>query len=281
MERSRSWCFTLNNYTPADITTVDGLEAAYKVYGKEVGANGTPHLQGYVYFKSARTLSAISKKLPRCHLEIAKGDGDQNYEYCTKDGDFVESGIRPLSQKKKGDAGKRVYEEAFELAKAGRFEEIPEPLRTRFYSTYKKIRSDYQIAPASMSQLDFRWYYGDTGTGKSLASRTEFPQAYLKKPNKWWDGYVDQECVIIDEWAPDNEVTAAELKKWADHHAFAAEVKGGSLCIRPKTIIITSNYSMEDCFTKHENLAPLKRRFKVRRFGYGGAVHDEPSAKIN
>lgn len=266
MSRSKAWVFTLNNYTEDDHAAVAMLGARYTVYGKEVGDSGTPHLQGYVYFQNQRTLSSLKKKMPRAHWEIRRGSHEQAREYCVKDGDFVEFGEAPVSQQKKGELGKRVYEEAFELAKQGRIEEIQEPLRTRFYGTYKRIRSDYQEVPAAIEHLEHEWYWGASGAGKTRKAREENPGAYLKNPNKWWCGYVDQEVVIIDEWSPSHEVLASHLKQWADHHPFCAETKGSSLCIRPRKIIVTSNYSPEQCFLKPEDLEPIRRRFKVTHF---------------
>lgn len=266
MSRARGWCFTVNNYTEDDEKTLEGVECVYLVYGRERGAQDTPHLQGYIYFSNAKSLGGVKKILQRGHWERAKGNSEQNRDYCTKDGDFIERGERPMTQREKGDAGKRAYEEAFELAKQGRFEEIEEPLRTRFWSTYKRIRKDVQEVPPSVEELDNHWYWGDTGAGKTRKAREENPGAFLKNPNKWWDGYVDQECVLIDEWSPTHECLANHLKQWADHHPFAAETKGGMLCIRPKKIIITSNYHPSDCFPKREDLEPILRRFKITHF---------------
>lgn len=266
MERSRAWVFTLNNYDEEDMTNVKNCGYQYVVVGKEVGEAGTPHLQGYVYFKTLKSLKGLKKKVPKAHWEPRRGSHEQAREYCMKDGDYLEEGVPPMSQQKKGECGKRVYEEAFELAKQGKIDEIPEPLRTRFYQTYKRIRKDYQVVPESMPELINEWYWGETGAGKTRKAREENPGAYLKNANKWWDGYVDQEVVIIDEWSPDHACLASHLKQWADHHAFAAESKGGMLCIRPKKIIITSNFSPEECFPNVQDLEPIRRRFKVTEF---------------
>lgn len=100
-----------------------------------------------------------------------------------------------------------------------------------------------------------------------MTARQDNPGAYIKNTNKWWDGYVDQACVIIDEWNPELEKYLADhLKRWADHHPFSAEIKGGTMCIRPSRIIITSNFTLEECFALPQNLEPIKRRFKVREF---------------
>ena len=49
--RSRGWCFTLNNYNEEEEVRALALpeEVSYGVVGKEVGESGTPHFQGYLY----------------------------------------------------------------------------------------------------------------------------------------------------------------------------------------------------------------------------------------
>lgn len=266
MSKCRGYCFTLNNWTLEEKAKLLSVESKYLVIGQE-GQDATPHLQGYVYFKNPKTFSAAKKILgDRCHVEKQRGSVQQAADYCKKEGYYEETGARPLSQKEKGDLGKRVYEEAFALAKQGRIEEIEEPLRTRFYGTYKRIRADYQVVPEALPELEHEWYWGDSGTGKTRRAREDNPGCYLKNPNKWWCGYVDQEVVVIDEWSPSHECLASHLKQWADHHPFCAETKGASMCIRPRKIIVTSNYSPEACFSKEEDLEPLRRRFKVTHF---------------
>lgn len=58
------------------------------------------------------------------------------------------------------------------------------------------------------------------------------------------------------------------LKRWADRYKFPAEVKGGNVkCIRPKLIIVTSNYDITEIWKDDPNtLNPLLRRFKRVRF---------------
>ena len=72
----------------------------------------------------------------------------------------------------------------------------------------------------------------------------------IPKPmNKWWDGYAGEEVVVLDDFDPRHaEHLSYYLKIWADHYAFNAEVKGGMIRVRPKTVIVTSQYAIEDCF---------------------------------
>jgi len=56
------------------------------------------------------------------------------------------------------------------------------------------------------------------------------------------------------------------LKIWADRYAFNVEVKGGSMYVRPKIIVITSNYHPKDIWNDNTTLEPILRRFKVIKF---------------
>ena len=88
--RSRGWCFTINNYDQAKTDSVLGLVADYVVCGKEVGEDKkTPHLQGYVYWKTQKTFNSVQKLLVGAHLTAAKGTGSQNRDYCIKEGDVL------------------------------------------------------------------------------------------------------------------------------------------------------------------------------------------------
>jgi len=84
---SKKWAFTYNNWSESELAPIlksfDRLAKKY-VIGKEVGEQGTPHLQGYVEFiKKERPLECI--KSIKIHWEKAKGDEKQNFNYCTKE----------------------------------------------------------------------------------------------------------------------------------------------------------------------------------------------------
>jgi len=100
MSKSRSYCFTINNYQEDDIIDCWGLfydhNAKYTVWGYEVGEEGTPHIQGYVRFAEARHFTAVKKMIPKAHIEVQKGSNDQAIDYCLKEcSEFIELGERP------------------------------------------------------------------------------------------------------------------------------------------------------------------------------------------
>lgn len=267
MSRGRNWVFTLNNPDPTDEKTVlSDEQVRYVIVGREVApGTGTPHLQGFIVFQNAMRLSSVRALLPRAHWEQARGTVDENIRYCSKDGDFEEHGQRPACR---GAAEKRRWEDAWSSAKAGRVEEIPADIRFKSYRTIKEIGKDFMVKPADLpvnEALDFVnvWAYGAPGTGKSFTARRENPSVYLKGMNKWWDGYQGEDAVLIDDFEKDAKGLGHHLKIWADAYAFTAEVKGSAMCIRPKKIIVTSNYSIEEVFgDDYQMMMAVKRRFK-------------------
>lgn len=266
--KTRTWCFTINNYTHEDEHYVFQLAwyCRYVICGREVGESGTPHLQGYVVFENAVRISTVSEYLPRAHLEPAKGDSDQNYAYCTKEGDFFEYGNRPDTQKTKGDKNRQRYAEAVQAARENRWKDVPEDILVRSGNGLRLAVLLTAESNLEDTEEKMEWYYGASGTGKSRKAREENPDAYLKMCNKWWDGYQGQDVVIIEDFDKDHKVLVHHLKIWADRYKFPAEVKGGKTDIRPRKIIVTSNYHPEDIWTDEKDLDPILRRFHVTKF---------------
>ncbi|AMH87740.1 replication-associated protein [Pacific flying fox faeces associated circular DNA virus-4] len=268
-QRSRNFCFTLNNYTESDTEAVKAIDCKYMVVGFEVGEKGTPHHQGYIRFENARSLGATIKQLPgKPHVEVAKGNASQNIAYCTKSGVFFEKGTRPIDSETCGRNEKRRWTDARAAAKEGRFDDIPDDIYMRHVHAIKRIRMEDGPKPTDLEPRDTYglWIYGPPGTGKSHFVRTNFRDHYIKGANKWWTGYCGQKYVVIDELSPASGPELSQyMKKWADRWSFEAETKGGNSIIRPYMIIVTSNYSIEEVFSRVDAQA-IKRRFTEIKF---------------
>jgi len=268
MSRSRKWCFTLNNYTPEDVEALrklrEDLSIKYLIFGREVGENGTPHLQGFFYAHNAKSFNAAKKTIgDRVHLEACKGTIEQNIAYCAKDNDYEEIGDRPMTAKEKGAAEKTRWEDAWTYAVSGEILNIDAEIRIAHYGKLRKIQKDYMQKPPDLDATCGVWIYGSPGVGKSYKARQDYPDAYLKPCNKWWDGYQAEENVIIDDFDLQHKVLGHHLKIWGDRYSYIAENKGSGFHIRPKNVVITSNYQIGEIFDDPALIEALKRRYKV------------------
>lgn len=270
--QTRNWCWTLNNPKPEDFERLNQYHAenknVYTIYGVEQGQEGTPHLQGYTHMSRAQRMSAMKKMVPRGHIEMCKGTPEQNIAYCCKedkDPMVYGAGNVPQSQQK---TNKENAKRLLRLAEAGDFDSIKEEFPSQYiarYRTLHQIATDNMTAPPDLEQPCGLWIYGESGSGKTHMARNDYGTYYSKNCNKWWDGYLDQDTVIIEDMDPNHAKLAHHIKLWTDKWSFTAEIKGGTRSLRPKLVIITSQYSIDEVFREEgtEAIAAIKRRCKI------------------
>jgi len=270
--KSRTWCFTLNNYTDDEYDRVLQVlrdHSRYGIVGKEMGESGTPHLQGYVYFTSKRHFGGVKKlfETDRIHLELARGSGEDNRRYCSKDADFVEFGVLP-KQGKRTD----LAEIQCALDSGSSTSEVAENYFTqwvvyrRSFEAYSRIRRRKDRTWKS----NVVWIYGPTGTGKTYRAIDEGTRLTLEQPwiafdnsCTWFDGYQQQKVVIFDDFR--GECPLAYLLRLLDRYPMVVPVKGDSTNWQPRIIYITSNLPPRECYptVDIELLRPLYRRIEL------------------
>lgn len=107
------------------------------------------------------------------------------------------------------------------------------------------------------------WLFGESGVGKTRAVLGAYPTAFIKPRNQWWDGYQEEEVVCIDDVDKFDVSLGGRLKHWGDFAPFIGEFKGGSRRIRPRLVIVTSQYVIGDIWKDRETIEALGRRFKL------------------
>lgn len=271
VRRSKAFVFTLNNYTDASIQTLQTLECQYMVYGHEVApTTNTPHLQGYVYFPSQRSLQSVIKKLPGCHVEVRGGSHSQAVTYCKKDGEFHERGNEP--QQNGGDAlltriekNKRLLDNSYDtLLDTGDINLLQLPLLKKSRLVYFQDRPPYEHRINGDIANRGLWIHGPPGTGKSYYAYNTYPGAYRKAQNKWFDGYTNEETIILDDL--DNDCLGHHIKIWCQGYPTPGEVKCGQVNLQHKRFIITSNYTIRQLFSDPVMAEAIERRFEVKHF---------------
>lgn len=270
---SRNYVFTINNYTEQDAALVLSEHMKYLVYGKEVApTTGTPHLQGFVCFKEAKSPAAVRSHISFRAVVQMKSDRStfkQASDYCKKDGDFYEGGTLPADKSAQKRKLQDDYQRAWELAKAGDIEDVEPSLRLRHYSTLKLIQKDYMVEPEELPDVCGIWIRGVPNVGKSHLVRATYPNHYDKGIHKWWDGFRPSKHFVVhlEDLSLKHDFMGFFLKRWADKYPFNAEAKGTAMMIRPKFIVVTSNYTIEEIFGEDPvQVEAINRRFKVYHY---------------
>lgn len=232
--------------------------SSYLVAGIEVGEEGTPHLQGYVYFQNARSLAALKKMLPRAHLAPAKGTGVQNKAYCTKDGNvLIEAGTVPVQ-------GRRFdVEDVYAALRAGHnMRQILEQEPNYQCLQIAKVWLTYHESERNFFP-EVKWFFGPPGSGKSKAALEWLGEdTYIcsRTTSKFWDGYDAHQGVLIDDFRV-GWCKFQELLGMTDRHPYKVETKGGSRQLLARKMAFTCPYDPMECFVSvHENLDQLTRR---------------------
>lgn len=231
---SRNYCITINNWREKDIDNLKNLDYQYVIIGKEVGENGTPHLQIYLQLKNTMRFETLVKKLEkRSHIERPISSPDNNILYCKKDGNFIELGT-PKNQGHRSD-----LDEIRNLAVDGGM---------RLVSTIGNIQQ-IKVAEKFLTYneriRDFKpkviWIYGSSGSGKSrMARKIVNDDTYTKNTNhKWFDGYDAHKNLILDDFR-DSWMKITDLLSILDRYERQVECKGGNRQLLAENIIITS-----------------------------------------
>lgn len=278
-KQSRIWGFTLNNYTPGEITALKGTSMEgimYMCFQTEVcPTTGTPHLQGMWQFPGrGRRFNGV-KSLPgmeRANLQAKSRGAWVNKCYCSKmesravvDYQFFEIGESPKPQGSRSDiaAMRKVIKETGSMRAA-----------IDVAASYQSIRIaeiclKYTEAP-ERGEMNVRWFWGPTGTGKTRAAYAEAgPDKWVSSATlQWWDGYDGHKNIIIDDYRR-NACTFVDLLKILDRYSYRVPIKGGMLPLLATNIWITAPKPPQVMWEGRtdEELGQLVRRIReVREF---------------
>lgn len=221
-----------------DPTTSIDERVAYDKGQLEQGSNtGYMHWQVLVVLRRKGSLSTLKSIYgERIFAELTRSNAANDYVWKddTRVGEQFERGTLPLKRNDPKD-----WDKIWDLAKEGNLDGIPADVRIQCYRTLRTIRSDYAVPEAMVRRCIV--FCGRTGTGKSRRAWEEASlSAYPKDPrSKFWDGYRDQEHVVIDEFR--GSIDISHMLRWLDRYPCLVEIKGSSTVLVARTIWITSN----------------------------------------
>lgn len=251
--RSRSFCFTCFNIDlKDDIVSLLKPKSKYGIIGSEVcPESGRKHLQGYVRLTNATTFNALKTKIfpANCnpHIEIAKGNDEQNFTYCSKEGDYIEWG-------EKAKPGRRTdLETVYNMIR----EKKPlEDIINENPSTYIKYHSGIdkviskRIKKRERAPIVF-WLWGLSGVGKTRLASSISKSTFIKDNTQWWCGYEGEDVILIDDF--DGKWPYRDLLRLLDFLPYRGQIKGSSVNINSDVIVITCEFPPHDIYNRSDN----------------------------
>lgn len=211
--------------------------------------------------------------------------------------------------KSKEQINQELFEKRWQAAQQGNVEWFMENDRKFMMTNHfgKLITNAQQDVKDNLDNLDNWWVYGEPGTGKSSSVDFLYPKCYRKiKNNEKWDSYYPQreghEVVYFDELDTFDSFEMClggidGMKEKTDVYPFPIRQNYGSrqIMIRPKTLIITSNFTPSQLFSQPNKygratpnvemvLKAFNRRFKVVHISQwlelNGLVFDHQKKRI-
>jgi hypothetical protein len=285
-ETSQKWTWTYHNYTEDTFLKIRNFPdwIRWIGFGREVcPLTGTPHLQGFLYTWEPVRLSKFKLTfLKNRHMEIVRGNFDQNESYCNKDKQWEEYGERPQQGRRNDILGiKRRLDQGMLLGDLQEDEAFFATItrNERALSKYAERIRGKRMKLEGRKTPKVYLLMGDTGCGKTptIKKRHGAENCYcvFDVKRNWFDHYSGEPVVIFEDIEHTCAPPIQTLKNITDGDATIYPIKGGGVHIKPTHVYITSNedpafwYPGEDRhYAAIEGRFDEKWEFK-KEYGYG------------
>lgn len=224
------WCYTA--FYEIDKPVIPDEYCKYRIEGKEVcPTTNRQHIQGYVSLKNKSRFAALKKLHSTAEFIPADGSPYQNFEYCSKDGDFQEFGSRPKKPKEKKEVC-TAFKEAFEAGTVNEGIAIIKEKRPRDLALHgESIERNLKRAKAEPYKAKFDEFtrekiptnkaillWGGSGLGK-----THFACSHFQRPlvvshiDKLKQLSPDNDGIIFDDmsfkhWPPESVIHLLDME---------------------------------------------------------------------
>lgn len=266
---SKYWCFTLFGTTE----DFENLRKYLKISTNEIRTKYTyfvmqveqcpdtyrKHMQGYFELSEKKSMTRLKDMLQSSciHLEIARGTGEDNRAYCTKeasriDGPWEDGVIKNFGKGQGVRNDILAFRDHF--VRGGKRSDILFGNDEGMLNTYAKYRglvSDFQTYRPRIKRtkpLEVWVFWGEAGTGKTRKAVNDFLPYMMNTitvdGKMWADGYDGDRAILLDEYR--GELRISEFLKMTDpwQYMYNMKIHGGFVSMdQLDTLIITSNVS--------------------------------------
>jgi hypothetical protein len=274
-KRYRNYCLTsfkTENYVLWDKLDTKGSEdIQYLIYQMEETKDGKRHIQGYVEFKTMKSLKRVKEIFSdsTLHIEPRRGTAQEASDYCSK----AES--RVMEPVKKGEISRQGtrtdIKKLYDLLKEGKTpmqvcEAMPS-VYMKYYKAVDRVYTDLQSQQEGQyKEIEVNVLYGDAGAGKTRYVYDKYGHENVYRltqgngDNIWFDGYTQQKVVIFDDYY--GWLKYSKFLQITDNYKIRLSVKGGTTYSNWDKIYITSNQHPSKWYNKLGLTPAMERRFK-------------------
>lgn len=256
---AKAWMGTSYLETPPSM-----LNGVYLIYQREkCPQTGRLHWQFLVVYEQRKRLTYVKKRFVGAHLEICRNIL-KSRDYCRKEETRVSSPVEEGTFPDQGPLGKMVSPLQL-LRQKGVIEVIEEnPQFWRNYRTLRDLRC--AVATPRIAMTSGIILSGPTGVGKSKIANiiaSYVGKTYHQDGSAWWDGYDNEDLVVIDEYRGQFPVNF--LLRLIDRYPMKVQIKGSQAQFTSSACIMTSNLSLVEMYPgmDHKTLCALVRRIIV------------------
>lgn len=269
-KKYQNFVFTLFTDAPPTLV-VDKIK--YLCFGEEVcPTTGSKHWQSFVTMKNSMTFSAFRKFRKKwlnveCWCEPMYGRLEDSERYCSKDAKYNELGTKP-AQGKRSDLialKDRIMTGEISVDQIC----VEDPMAYHQYGRTLNRLEDIAMRRVRRSEMTkAKWYWGRTGVGKSHAAfeGTTWQNSFIwEDDNGWWDGYCQQEIVIINDFR--GQIPYDRMLKIIDKWPCDVPRRGREkMPFTSKTVIITSSLPPHEVYhnrNERDHIDQLLDRLEV------------------
>jgi len=265
--KARAWVLTIFDDDEMKNFWEKFEKVRYKIAGKEICPETKRlHYQCYIYFENPRYFNGIKKVCPTAHIEKARGNAKQNFEYCSKDKDYIEEGKLPQQGKITADDLREMSIEDI----------IDRDARChRAYVNAKQLLENDIELESWDKDVKVIWIQGPSGIGKTNKAKEIMMEKGVKKfnnvkyTNGFWLGLGDADVALYDDFRC-SHMKPSEFINFIDYRKHQLNYKCGSKLNKYSLIIITSIEKLDEIYSnvKEEQKEQWMRRIeKINMYG--------------